>query len=244
MGLFGIVMNAALLLLIAWIASIAKFDFTSAASPRTSTADAIVAAVIVGRSIGLVGSRGQHGGPRLSDAGAGPDPLDAIGPLLIAAARRFGTPVFVTDLATLDKACGAVAAAFPDPWVRQFSVKANDVPAVIAAIGARGFGANVVSRGEWAVARRAGVPNERITLEGIGKTPADLRAAVARGRRRRRPLRWVALESPEEAEVWPRSPVRRGRHAPPSTCSTGSTRMSCPRRSPGWRSGPAARSSG
>ena len=43
---------------------------------------------------------------------------------------------------------------------------------------ARGFGANVVSRGEWAVARRAGVPNDRITLEGVGKTDADLRAAI------------------------------------------------------------------
>lgn len=98
----------------------------------------------------------------------------------------------------LDAACAATTAAFPDPIIRQFSVKANDVPAVIAAVTARGFGANVVSRGEWALARRAGVPNERITLEGIGKTPADLRAA-ARAARDGEPLRWIAIESPEEA---------------------------------------------
>jgi diaminopimelate decarboxylase len=90
--------------------------------------------------------------------------------------------------------------AFPDPIVRQYSVKANDVPAVIAQVAARGFGANVVSRGEWALARRAGVPNERITLEGIGKAPADLRDA-ARAAADEHPLRWVALESPEEAEA-------------------------------------------
>ena len=72
------------------------------------------------------------------------------------------------------------------------------MPAVIAAVADRGFGANVVSRGEWALARRAGVPNERITLEGIGKTPADLRAA-ARAARDGEPLRWIAIESPEEA---------------------------------------------
>jgi diaminopimelate decarboxylase len=84
--------------------------------------------------------------------------------------------------------------------VRQYSVKANDVPAVIAAVTQRGFGANVVSRGEWALARRAGVPNDRITLEGIGKTPADLRAA-ARAASGGEPLRWIALESPEEAEA-------------------------------------------
>ena len=66
---------------------------------------------------------------------------------LRAAARRFGTPLFVTDLATLDVACATVRDAFPDPIVRHYSVKANDVPAVIGQVAARGFGANVVSRG-------------------------------------------------------------------------------------------------
>lgn len=117
---------------------------------------------------------------------------------LRAAASRSGTPVYVTDLATLDEACAALEAAFPDPIVRQYSVKANDVPAVIREVCARGFGANVVSRGEWAIARRAGVANARITLEGVGKTPADLRAA-AHAAARGEPLLWVALESPEEA---------------------------------------------
>ncbi|MEX1170295.1 MAG: hypothetical protein WEE50_09160 [Chloroflexota bacterium] len=116
------------------------------------------------------------------------------------AARRFGTPLYVTDLAVLADAARDVRQAFPDPWVRQYSVKANDVPAVIAAVAAHGFGANVVSRGEWAAATAAGVPNERITLEGIGKTTADLRAA-ARVAREGRPLRWIAIESPEEAEA-------------------------------------------
>ncbi len=82
--------------------------------------------------------------------------------------------------------------------MRQYSVKANDVPAVIAAVAARGFGANVVSRGEWTLARRAGVPNDRISLEGIGKTQADLGAAV-RAAVDGAPLAWVALESVDEA---------------------------------------------
>jgi diaminopimelate decarboxylase len=72
------------------------------------------------------------------------------------------------------------------------------VPAVISAVCERGFGANVVSRGEWALARRAGVPDDRVSLEGIGKAPADLRAAV-RAAAAGTPLRWVALESVEEA---------------------------------------------
>lgn len=114
------------------------------------------------------------------------------------AARRFGTPLYVTDQAILAEAARDVRDAFPDPWVRQYSVKANDVPAVIALVARHGFGANVVSSGEWAAATTAGVPNERITLEGIGKTTVDLRAA-ARAAHRGRPLRWIAIESPEEA---------------------------------------------
>ncbi len=130
---------------------------------------------------------------------------------LRVAARRYGTPLFVTDLATVDAACAAATAAFPDPIIRQYSVKANDVPAVIARVASRGFGANVVSRGEWALARRAGVPNGRITLEGVGKTPADLRDA-ARAAAAGSPLRWIALESPEEARALALA-VRRTRKA-------------------------------
>ncbi len=62
----------------------------------------------------------------------------------------------------------------------------------------RGYGANAVSSGELALARRAGFQVESIALEGIGKTPADLRQAVrlaAAGT----PLRWVAIESADEA---------------------------------------------
>ena len=92
-------------------------------------------------------------------------------------------------------------AAFPDPWIRQYSVKANDVPAIIAlAAKAATAGANAVSRGEWALATRAGLPNAAITLEGIGKSQADLRAAV-RAAAEGSPLRWVAVESESELEA-------------------------------------------
>jgi diaminopimelate decarboxylase len=114
------------------------------------------------------------------------------------AARRFGTPVAVTDLQSLDAAIATLGQAFPDPWLRQFSVKANDVAPIVGLIAGRGFGANVVSAGEWHVARRAGLPNAKITLEGVGKTDADLRAAV-RASARGQPLRWLAIESLDEA---------------------------------------------
>jgi len=67
-----------------------------------------------------------------------------------------------------------------------------------------------VSRGEWAVARAAGVPNGRITLEGVGKTDADLRAAIRATAIGSAPLAWVALESTDEAEVVTRMARRAG----------------------------------
>ena len=69
----------------------------------------------------------------------------------------------------------------------------------MARLAGRGLGANVVSAGEWAIARRAGVPNDAITLEGVGKTDADLRAAV-RAAVDGTPLAWVAVESGDELE--------------------------------------------
>ncbi|MFL5679928.1 MAG: diaminopimelate decarboxylase [Chloroflexota bacterium] len=131
-------------------------------------------------------------------ADAAADRLPDIAPALRRAAARFGTPLYLTDVASVDAAAAAVRAAFPNPWIRSYSVKANDVAGVVGLVGERGFGANVVSRGEWAVATRAGIPNDRITFEGVGKSDGDLRAAVAVARDGR-PLRWLAIESVDEA---------------------------------------------
>jgi len=150
------------------------------------------------------------------DSGEEPASSDrpALGvPAIAGALRRAGethrTPIYLTDLAALDRAATSIRDAFPDPWLRQYSVKANDVPAIVAEVAARGFGANVVSRGEWSVARAAGVAEPRITLEGVGKTDADLRAAV-RAAAGPSPLLWVALESADEAEVVTRMARRAG----------------------------------
>ena len=126
------------------------------------------------------------------------DRLPEVAAALRLAGHRFGTPVAVTDVATLEAAAAGLAAAFPDPWLRAYSVKANDVTAVVARLGAMGLGGNVVSRGEWAIARRAGLPNARITVEGVGKTDDDLRAVV-RAARAGDPPRWLAIESADEA---------------------------------------------
>jgi diaminopimelate decarboxylase len=136
--------------------------------------------------------------------------LPSLAPHLRTAARRFGTPLYLTDVAAIEAAAADLGAAFPDPWLRLYSVKANDVPAVIAAVIAAGVhGASVVSRGEWARARAAGLPNARIALEGVGHTDADLRAAVRATADGAPPL-WLAIESPEEAAALGRLAARAG----------------------------------
>ncbi len=116
---------------------------------------------------------------------------------LVEAAACFGTPCYVTDLAALDSAATKLRRAFPDPWIRQFSLKANPLPAVVARLAAMGVGSNVVSAGEWAAATKAGVPNHLISLEGIGKTDSELQLAVMAAVNGK-PLRWVTVESKEE----------------------------------------------
>lgn len=126
--------------------------------------------------------------------------IEALAGPLRAAARRYGTPLYATDLATLRAAAAAIRHAFPDPWLRSFSLKANDVAAIVAELGDLGVDANVVSAGEWAIARRAGLPNARITFEGIGKTDAELRTAV-RAAVAGEPLRWLTVESLDETRA-------------------------------------------
>jgi diaminopimelate decarboxylase len=114
------------------------------------------------------------------------------------AAGRWGTPAYLYDLPQLRGDAAALTAAFPDPWLRLYSLKANALPGLIREVAGLGFGASAVSGGELTLAARAGFPPARTALEGIGKTPRDL-ARVVSAARAGRPLLWVSLESAEEA---------------------------------------------
>jgi diaminopimelate decarboxylase len=124
--------------------------------------------------------------------------INDLAPLLAEAADRFGTPVYVVDLPSVAAAAEQVESAFGAPWVRQYSLKANDLPAISTFLGERGWGGNVVSAGEWQHASRGGLGNGAVSFEGIGKTDAQLEFAVAETAAGR-PLRWLAVESAEEA---------------------------------------------
>jgi diaminopimelate decarboxylase len=138
---------------------------------------------------------------------APPDP--AFLSRLAAEGKRVGTPFYAYEAARLDADAEAIASAFPSPpWTRLYSLKANFVPGVVGRIAKHGFGASVVSRGEAALALRAGVPPGRIVLEGVGKTGADVRFVVDLAIART-PLLWVSLESVEDADVLARAARRR-----------------------------------
>lgn len=131
-----------------------------------------------------------------SDAGYGP-PSSPPRAALRAAADQFGTPTYVIDTMAVDAAADRIETAFGGSWLRHYSLKANDLSALVARLSKRGWGANVVSSGEWSHAARAGASDRNITLEGIGKTDADLEAAVASvcgggG------IRWIVVESADE----------------------------------------------
>jgi diaminopimelate decarboxylase len=126
--------------------------------------------------------------------------LAAVKVALLETGRVHATPFYVMSATHLAARSEELRAAFPEPWIRQYSVKANDVPGVIQRLWQLGWGANVVSMGEWRLATAAGVPNSAISLEGVGKSDSEL-VAVARALRDGDPIRWVALESADEVEA-------------------------------------------
>ena len=77
--------------------------------------------------------------------------------LLVEAAERWGTPLYVTDLDAASASGRAWSAALPGALVA-YAVKANPDPALLGRLAADGLGAEVVGPVELALALRAGLP--------------------------------------------------------------------------------------
>ena len=111
-------------------------------------------------------------------------------------ARAVGTPVYVYSTATLTRHFNLFRQALD--WTDHlvcFAVKANSNLAVLKLLGDLGAGMDVVSGGEYARARAAGVPGERIVFSGVGKTKEEMRFALANG------IRQFNVESEPELAV-------------------------------------------
>jgi diaminopimelate decarboxylase len=101
---------------------------------------------------------------------------------LTALADAIGTPFYCYSSATLRRHYDVFKAAFDGlSTLVCYAVKANSNQAVLATLAQLGAGMDVVSEGELRRARAAGVPAERITFSGVGKTRAEMAYALDEG---------------------------------------------------------------
>ncbi len=97
-------------------------------------------------------------------------------------AEAVGTPFYLYSAASLSARYRSFAEAFaPARPLICYAVKANSNQAVLRIFARLGAGADVVSEGELRRALAAGVPPQRIVFSGVGKTRAELDAALLAG---------------------------------------------------------------
>lgn len=101
---------------------------------------------------------------------------------LPAIAAAVETPCYIYAAGQMETNFRAFTGAFHGQDVGIcFALKANSNQAVIRTLGQMGAGADVVSGGEMQRALAAGIAPERIVFSGVGKTRAEMEAALAAG---------------------------------------------------------------
>jgi len=125
---------------------------------------------------------------------------------LVDIAAAVGTPFYCYASATLERHYRLFAGLFADvPSLVCYALKANSNQAVIATLARLGAGADVVSGGELKRARAAGVPADKITFSGVGKTEPELALAIDEG------IFCVNVESEPELALLSAVAVQKGR---------------------------------
>ena len=116
--------------------------------------------------------------------------------LLPEIAAEVGTPFYVYSTATLTRHYQLFKDALDGvPNMVCYAMKANSNQAVLKVLAGLGAGMDVVSGGEYARAKAAGVPGDRIVFSGVGKTRAEMRQALEGG------IRQFNIESEPEMAV-------------------------------------------
>jgi diaminopimelate decarboxylase len=99
---------------------------------------------------------------------------------IIELANAVGTPFYCYSTATLERHYRVFSEAFAgEQALVCYALKANSNQSVLRTLARLGAGADVVSGGELKRALAAGIPPEKIVFSGVGKTEAELRAALA-----------------------------------------------------------------
>jgi diaminopimelate decarboxylase len=124
---------------------------------------------------------------------------------LSAIAERVGTPVYIYNAEVMRRQYRRLDEALaPAPHRICFAVKANSNLAVLRVFRDLGAGADIVSGGELQRALAAGFPAGRIVFSGVGKSTAELEAALEAG------VGHIHLESADELTRLAAMAERRG----------------------------------
>ncbi len=112
-------------------------------------------------------------------------------------AAQVGTPFYCYSTATLERHFRLFDEALEGmPHLVCYAMKAASNQAILKTLAALGAGMDVVSGGEYARAKAADVPGDRIVFSGVGKTEEEIRAALTGG------IRQFNVESePEMREI-------------------------------------------
>ncbi|MDF2763314.1 MAG: diaminopimelate decarboxylase [Rhodospirillales bacterium] len=124
-------------------------------------------------------------------------------------AEAVGTPVYVYSSAVLAERFERFRRALSglDATIC-YALKANDALAVVRTLADLGAGADVVSEGELAIARAAGVPAQKTVFAGVGKSRAEMEAGIGAG------ILQFNVESLPELEALDQVARAMGRKAP------------------------------
>ncbi|SDI87963.1 diaminopimelate decarboxylase [Aliiruegeria lutimaris] len=111
-------------------------------------------------------------------------------------AASVGTPFYCYSTATLTRHFRLFDEALePLDHLVCFAMKSNSNQAILKTLAELGAGMDVVSGGEYARAKAAGVPGDKIVFSGVGKTATEMRAALEGG------IRQFNVESEPEMEL-------------------------------------------
>ncbi|BAU23882.1 diaminopimelate decarboxylase [Caldimicrobium thiodismutans] len=110
--------------------------------------------------------------------------------------EKCGTPLYIYSGKTIRRHFKVFDSVFSEiEHLTCYSVKANSNIGVLALLAREGSGADIVSGGELYRALKAGIPPQKIVFSGVGKTPAEMEAALKAG------ILMFNVESLEELEV-------------------------------------------
>ena len=124
-------------------------------------------------------------------------------------AAAVGTPFYCYSTATLQRHFRLFDEALSGmDHLVCYAMKAASNQAILRTLAAEGAGMDVVSGGEYARAKAAGVPGDRIVFSGVGKTRDEIQAVLAGG------IRQFNVESEPEMVVLSELAVAMGTVAP------------------------------